>query len=539
MHVALCFLVAAAVLVSAASSRAPLSVEDMILRDQHRRNDELVRREAEYHKELHTRGDKMAASLRQPRGAYQDTPTNPDDREALEAFYHSTGGPKWANNTGWLKGDPCTYPFWYGLYCINGRVLQINMVYNNLDGPLPTSISKMTALQVIRLYSNMLTGEIPETLFTMQSLQIVDFNSNSLTGVFPSTIRMANLTQLILYANNFKGEFPSFDSPKLQLLEVSSNAFSGNLPEGIARATSLTEIVVSRNMFTGVLPSSYGALTNLQKLWTFMNNFDRSPIPESYKQLVNLQDVQADGLNGEIPMWLGSWTKLQYLVLVDGWLTGGFPESLCNCRDMLSLRLFNNSLTGTLPSCFCDMDKMVDFEVSDNQFSGELPNQFRGCRSMENFYVSRNNITGQFPSTIGYPVNMTVIDISSNAFYGTIPNTIENLQETIADFAICYNMFSDVESGVSRFFDRIRDYSCLFYNNPWSCPLSTQVPKECTATCSNCNTPTNRGACGACVKVSGCGWCDLGQNCLMGDNRGPDSAYKCKMQDWKAGAGSC
>lgn len=514
-----------------------LSTEERIELANHRRMQTLEEREVEYHKELHQRQEKMVAAMRRPEGAYRDTPTNQDDKAAIVALYQSTNGPKWANNTGWMKGDPCTYPYWFGIYCLNGRVLEINLVYNQLSGPLPSALERASALQVIRLYSNMITGEIPPGLFTLKSLQVLDVNTNQITGTLPSRVDLANLTELILYGNNIKGAFPNtFHAPKLQLLEISSNSLSGNLPEGLSESTGLTQLVVSRNSFTGSLPESYGQLVKLQRLWTFYNNFERPTIPDSYQQLVNLVEVQADGLSGEMPEWIGSsWSKIKYLILINGWLSGSFPESLCNCKDMISLRLFNNSLKGELPDCICEMQKMTDIEVSDNQFTGSIPDNFQGCKNLETLFLSRNNFTGTFPKTLGGLVNLTVIDVSNNGLYGTIPNTINDLKDVIANFAICYNMFSDVESGVDDFFKRIVDYTCLFYNNPWSCPMSTTVPKECTASCSSCNVQAQHQSCSVCVQSSGCGWCQKGQNCLEGSNQGPDTYYKCMPEDWKVG----
>ena len=511
------------------------SVEKLILDAKHRREASLKQMEAEYHKQLHQKQEKMVAAMQQPTGPFKDKPTNPDDYDAVVALYHSTNGSNWANNTGWLKGDPCTYPYWYGLYCIEGRVLQINLVYNGLSGSIPADLTKASSLQVLRLYSNVLTGDIPAGIFSMQSLQVLDLNTNSITGTLPSQVSMANLTQLSLYGNSMKGTFPEvFTAPNLQIVEISSNMFTGNLPESFSDAPGLTELVVSRNAFTGTLPSSYGRLVNLNRLWLFYNNFDKPSIPNSYKSLGNLVNFQADGLSGPIPEWLGEWRKLEYLILINGWLTGNFPDSLCNCKNMISLRLFNNSLKGELPDCMCEMRKMTDFEVSDNQFTGEIPDRFDDCKSLETYFVSRNNLTGEFPESLGIPVNLTIIDVSSNGLYGTIPNSINSLKDTIAEFAICFNMFSDIEYGVQDFFNRIKDYTCLFYNNPWSCPLSTDVPKECTAQCSRCNAK-GHDSCSACIPSSSCGWCDMGKNCLSGDSQGPDMFYYCPPDDWKVG----
>lgn len=533
MKLILSFLVVFASLSLLTSTAAKPDPKGQILRALRRREMALEQREVQYHKQLQEKQEKRVAALGRPKALYRDTPTNPDDRDALEDLYQSTHGSKWLNNTGWMTGDPCTYPFWFGIYCIEGRVLQINMAYNGLTGSLPSSLARASALQVVRLYSNALTGEIPPGIFALRSLQIFNVNSNQLTGKLPS-IDMPNLTELTLYDNSIGGDFPStFNAPNLQLLEVSSNSFTGNLPEGLSASTGLTQLVVSRNSFTGTLPDSYGSLTKLERLWTFYNNLDRPQIPNSYRNLVNLVEVQADGLFGPLPEWIGSsWRKMKLLILINGGLSGGFPESLCNCKEMVSLRIFNNSLKGELPDCICGMQKLTDLELSDNQFTGQIPDNFQDCRSLENLILSRNNFTGTFPRTLSKQENLTIVDVSMNGLYGTIPNTINNLNEEISEFAVSYNMFSDVENGVDDFFKRITDYSCIFYDNPWSCPMSTEIPKECGATCSKCNAKAQHASCSDCIKSSDCGWCQKGSNCLKGGSQGPETYYKCLPGDW-------
>jgi len=45
--------------------------------------------------------------------------------EALVAFYESTNGPDWSNNTGWLTSDtPCS---WYGVTCTGEHVTELRL----------------------------------------------------------------------------------------------------------------------------------------------------------------------------------------------------------------------------------------------------------------------------------------------------------------------------------------------------------------------------------------------------------------------------
>lgn len=511
------------------------SREELIGRDRERREAALKQSEDEFHKEMHLRQEELLKAMRKSRPkSVQDKPTDPRDRAAMEALYQSTNGAKWLNNSGWMQGDPCTYPYWYGLYCLEGRILEIDLAYNGLDGDIPSELAQVTALQAIRIYSNVLTGEIPHGLFVIQSLQIIDFNTNSISGTLPSVISMVNLTQLAFYGNKIKSVFPTtFEAPKLQTLDVSDNLITGHLPDGIGDSILLTDLVVSRNMLRGDLPTSFGNLVKLQRLWTFYNELDDPVLPNEYQSMTELLNVQMDSLSGPFPSWIGDkWSKVQYLVLIDGQLSGNLPSSICHLQEVTGFRVFNNSLTGQLPDCICSMKKLTDFEASDNTITGNIPDNFDDCKLTESLFLSRNNLTGKFPASVGRMASLSVLDVSSNGLYGTIPNSINGLKDTIANFAVCFNMFSDVEPGLAPFFKRIVDYSCLFYNNPWSCPLSETIPSDCSASCSDCNAKQNR-SCSACVAKQDCGWCGMGQNCLDGSSSAPGPDYKCPMKEWK------
>ena len=47
-----------------------------------------------------------------------------------------------------------------GVYCQGNRVVSIELVYNNMAGPLPQSLGKLSALQQLVFYSNMITGKL-------------------------------------------------------------------------------------------------------------------------------------------------------------------------------------------------------------------------------------------------------------------------------------------------------------------------------------------------------------------------------------------
>ncbi|MEP7320211.1 MAG: hypothetical protein ABI921_15750, partial [Panacibacter sp.] len=57
---------------------------------------------------------------------------NVQDSLALVDLYNSTDGPHWYNHTNWLTSAPVSQ--WSGIYVYDGRVVQINLSYNRLNG---------------------------------------------------------------------------------------------------------------------------------------------------------------------------------------------------------------------------------------------------------------------------------------------------------------------------------------------------------------------------------------------------------------------
>ena len=58
------------------------------------------------------------------------------DREALLALHRATGGPQWRNNGGWDTYDDIST--WYGVQVRDGRVVRLDLTFNNLKGNIPS-----------------------------------------------------------------------------------------------------------------------------------------------------------------------------------------------------------------------------------------------------------------------------------------------------------------------------------------------------------------------------------------------------------------
>ncbi len=164
-------------------------------------------------------------------------PCHPDFN-ALVAFYNSTGGATWTTKNGWSSNATnCNVCTWTGVVCnAAGRVSALNLGFNNLTGTIPNSITQLSFLTKINMYSNnFATGPLPTFLNSLPLLEYVDLGDNNYTGTIPSTYgSVANLRTLYL----------------------DNNALTGTLPAALVNAPIVT-MWLNNNNLSGCIPSNY------------------------------------------------------------------------------------------------------------------------------------------------------------------------------------------------------------------------------------------------------------------------------------------
>lgn len=63
--------------------------------------------------------------------------------------------------------------------------ISLNLSRNNFQGRIPSSLSRLTSLEVLDLSNNQFSGEIPNFLTNMASLTLIQLSNNRLTGLKP------------------------------------------------------------------------------------------------------------------------------------------------------------------------------------------------------------------------------------------------------------------------------------------------------------------------------------------------------------------
>lgn len=131
-----------------------------------------------------------------------------EQRPLLEAFYKSTNGDQWKDNTNWLSSKPIGE--WKGVDVTDGYgVSALRLSNNNLGGQIPKEIGSIEFLSHFWASNNQLTGLIPTEMGDLSELTTLHLNENNLSGSIPDKIgELSHLNSLLLYKNRLTGSIP-------------------------------------------------------------------------------------------------------------------------------------------------------------------------------------------------------------------------------------------------------------------------------------------------------------------------------------------
>ena len=167
------------------------------------------------------------------------------DYAALKELYDVTDGGNWTDNTGWdttLTGSQITAQVidgFFGITVRQGRVAEVILSSNALEGSIPPELGNLENLEVLALYSNTLAGPIPPELGNLANLVWLSLYNNFLARPLPSELgNLANLEWLLLDNNKLTGSVPpEFGSlTKLKGLNLSANTLTGSIPSELGES---------------------------------------------------------------------------------------------------------------------------------------------------------------------------------------------------------------------------------------------------------------------------------------------------------------
>lgn len=194
-----------------------------------------------------------------------------------------------------------------------------------------------------------------------------------------------------------------------EVLDLSSNKFSGSFPNSTSFYEGLKVLNVRNNFLVGPLPVTLGNYPSMSAVDFSLNDLSGT-IPASFFSSITLISLNLSGnrFTGPIPLQGSSVSEL----LVK-------PTDL----SMEYLDLSNNSLIGGLPS---EIDKLVRLKLlnlAKNELSGSLPDQLNRLSNLEYLDLSNNKFTGEIPDMLP---NLHVFNVSYNDLSGDVPESVRN-----------------------------------------------------------------------------------------------------------------
>lgn len=242
---------------------------------------------------------------------------------------------------------------------------KLDLSSNRFSGLIPKSLGNLDMLQILNFSRNQLVGNVPDSMINCSKLLAIDISHNQLFGHLPSWTFRIGLQSLSLSGNNYHG---------LEVLDLSSNAFSGELPSGIGGLSSLQLLNISNNNLSGSVPVDIGQLKSLY-----------------------IVDLSGNKFNGSIPFEIEGAISLSELRLQKNFLGGRIPAQIAKCSSLTSLVLSHNKLTGSIPASIANLTNLQHVDLSWNELSGSLPKELTNLSNLSSFNVSYNHLQGELP----------------------------------------------------------------------------------------------------------------------------------------------
>ncbi|KAK8308323.1 hypothetical protein V6Z12_D02G049900 [Gossypium hirsutum] len=343
---------------------------------------------------------------------------------------------------------------------------------NNFSGVIP-KFSKATQLQFLEVSENRLEGKLPRSLAKCTQLMVLDVGSNMINDTFPFWLeKLPALQVLILRENRFYGQIKHFKHksvfPTLDVLDIASNQFSGELSIDFLQPTRLRSLKIGGNKLEGKLSRSLANCTALEVL-DLGNNMVHDTFPFWLEKLPSLKvlvlranrfygtiskidtkrgfpklrilDIASNNFSGDLSieflqslkamakMTNDEKAKLDYIgetyyqdsVTIDNKGIEMFYQKVLTILTCLDLS--NNSFHGRIPEEIQMLRSLRVMNLSNNGFSGEIPFAFENLKDIESLDLSRNKLSGKILAQLTSLTFLAALNLSYNQLEGSIPQS--------------------------------------------------------------------------------------------------------------------
>ncbi|XP_056172677.1 receptor-like protein 7 [Syzygium oleosum] len=309
-----------------------------------------------------------------------------------------------------------------------------SLSHNSFQGFIPKSICEAEYLEVLDLSHNNLTGNIPDCL-VMESLKVLNLRNNALDGSifnFPVT---CGLKTLDLSSNLLQGKFPESlaNCTTLEVLDVGNNQIDDVFPCQLKNISSLRVLVLRSNKFHGGVgcPEPNGTWKMLQIVDVSSNNFSGT-LPAQYLRTWEAMKADPDFNYIQYPFLRASGLYYQDTGSVT--IKGLQVELVKILTLFTSIDFSCNNLEGPIPDTLGDLKALHVLNLSRNAFSGSIPSFLGHLQQLESLDLSRNDLNGTIPTQLSDLNFLSFLSLSYNKLVGSIPAVKQFLTFSASSF---------------------------------------------------------------------------------------------------------
>nr|XP_023896564.1 receptor-like protein 9DC3 [Quercus suber] len=307
------------------------------------------------------------------------------------------------------------------LFCNLSSIEILDLSHNNLSGMLPQCLDNLSKfLLVLSLRNNDFRGILPTTYMEGSTLKVMDVSYNQLEGQIPRSLSNCTMLEILLLSNNqFNDIFPSWlgKLPSLKVLSLRSNGFHSSIgkPKSNFEFPKLHIIDLSDNKFTGNLPYEYFQCWNSMKVanltYSKVGNLTYAVSMANPIYLIVLFTITSQNFvwyryfsfsleltnKGIKIVYEKVQDTLKVVDLSNNRFEGEISEVIGNLKGLHLLNLSNNCLTGHIPSLLGNLTELESLDFSQNNLSGQIPQQLLQLTFLAFFNLSNNHLTGPIP----------------------------------------------------------------------------------------------------------------------------------------------
>ncbi|KAI3705034.1 hypothetical protein L1987_75264 [Smallanthus sonchifolius] len=250
-------------------------------------------------------------------------------------------------------------------------LFMLDLGNNRFQGTVPNVFEDRGDLEGFILNGNQLEGEVPTSLSKCQNLRILDLGNNHFNGTFPGWLGdLPNLQALVLKSNGFHGPIATSSTvkfPVLRVLDLSRNGFVCPLPRKY-----FENFNAMKNMVNKGRKLEYLRLGRVYYSIVLVTKGGKRNFPQIVVDYTVI-DLSNNNFQGEIPDIIGSLNSLIVLDLSHNSLNGQIPDTFGNLSEIESLDLSCNQLTGEIPQVLTSLTFLAFLNLSQNDLVGLIP----------------------------------------------------------------------------------------------------------------------------------------------------------------------